>query len=135
MVFYFGKYDVTGHVIFEYIYAVWITPDTGNVVFEDVYEDQYSLYAEADDHSSYGAVILITSDTTEQDIFLQRVAVKYTWTVEPTAVEDVYNIQLESTFETYVSLTFYNFVLYNPCTDLMLWLVPVKFSFEYHRQK
>ncbi|XP_053379664.1 uncharacterized protein LOC128548542 isoform X2 [Mercenaria mercenaria] len=78
--------------------------ETGYVIFEDIYEDQYTLYAEADDHSTYGAVILITSDSTEQDIFLPRIAVKYTWTVEPTTVEDVYIIELESTFETYVPM-------------------------------
>lgn len=75
---------------------------SGFVTFEDVFEDQYSLYAEAEGHSSYSAVILVTSEKTDEDIFLQRVAVKYTWTVTPTTVEDKYVITLESTFETHV---------------------------------
>ncbi|WAR19895.1 hypothetical protein MAR_001733 [Mya arenaria] len=74
------------------------------VVFEDIYEDVYTLRAEAEDHASYSEVILASANKTQLDIFLQRIAVKYTWSVEPTTVQDVYIIQLESTFETYVPM-------------------------------
>ena len=79
---------------------------TGYVIFENITEDQYTLYASADGHSTYSAIILANPDKPTQDIFLQRVAVKYTWTVTPTTIKDVYIITMESTFETFVSLFF-----------------------------
>ena len=75
----------------------------GYVTFENITEDQYSLYARADGHSSYSAIIIAKPEESTKDIFLQRVAVKYTWTVTPTAIEDKYIITLDSTFETFVS--------------------------------
>ena len=76
----------------------------GKVIFEDIYEDKYTLYATAAGHSSYSAVILVSPDNTVREIFLQRTTVTYTWTVTPTTVTDVYEITLDSTFETFVSL-------------------------------
>ena len=73
-------------------------------MFEDIHEDQYTLHVQADAHSSYSAVILTSTDKPNIEAFLQRVAVKYTWTVTPTQVEDVYVITLDSTFETFVSI-------------------------------
>ena len=85
--------------------------NAGYVMFEDITEDQYTLYARADGHSSYSAVIIANPAEITRDIFLQRVAVKYTWTVTPTTIEDKYIITLDSTFETYVSVTFYFYSL------------------------
>ena len=79
---------------------------TGLVTFTDVTEDQYTLHAQADDHTSYSAVIIASPDEATISVFLQRIAVKYTWTVTPTDVQDTYVITLDSTFETYVSLVF-----------------------------
>ena len=73
------------------------------MTFEDLYEDRYTLYARADSHSSYSAVIFASPDNPIRDIFLQRIAVTYTWTVTPTTVVDKYKITLDSTFETFVS--------------------------------
>lgn len=72
-------------------------------MFEDIHEDQYTLYAQAGGHSSYSAVIIVSPDSDIQEVFLQRIAVKYRWTVTPTTVQDKYVITLESTFETHVS--------------------------------
>ena len=84
-------------IIFCYLYI------SGYVTFEDLYEDRYTLYARADSHSSYSAVISASPDNPIRDIFLQRIAVTYTWTVTPTTVVDKYEITLDSTFETFVS--------------------------------
>ncbi|KAH3711735.1 hypothetical protein DPMN_071408 [Dreissena polymorpha] len=86
----------------QYAQTLYSTNETGYVVFENLYEDRYTLRAEADGHSSYSAVIIASSSETQRDIFLQRIAVKYTWTVTPTTFQDKYIIQLESTFETNV---------------------------------
>ncbi|VDI20120.1 Hypothetical predicted protein [Mytilus galloprovincialis] len=75
--------------------------DTGAVLFENIYEDKYNVYAKAEGHSTYSAIIIATPYTTVRDIFLQRTAVTYTWTVTPTTVEDKYKITLDSTFETF----------------------------------
>ena len=84
-------------IIFCYLYI------SGYVTFEDLHEDRYTLYARADSHSSYSAVIFASPDNPIRDIFLQRTAVTYTWTVTPTTVVDKYKITLDSTFETFVS--------------------------------
>ncbi|CAG2246400.1 unnamed protein product [Mytilus edulis] len=76
----------------------------GFVVFEDIHVDQYTLYAQAEGHSSYSAVIIASPDSDTQEMFLERIAVKYTWTVTPTTVPDKYVIALESTFETQVPM-------------------------------
>ncbi|VDI42819.1 deleted in malignant brain tumors 1 protein [Mytilus galloprovincialis] len=76
----------------------------GTILFENIYEDRYTVYAKAEGHSTYSAIIIATPYTTIRDIFLQRTAVTYTWTVTPTTVEDKYEITLDSTFETFVPM-------------------------------
>ncbi|VDI49478.1 Hypothetical predicted protein [Mytilus galloprovincialis] len=88
----------------QYSEKRYTTNETGFVVFEDIHEDQYTLYAQAEGHSSYSAVILASPDSDTQEVFLERIAVKYTWTVTPTTVQDKYVIALESTFETQVPM-------------------------------
>ncbi|XP_052073342.1 uncharacterized protein LOC127711354 isoform X2 [Mytilus californianus] len=78
--------------------------NTGAVLFENINEDKYTVYAKAEGHSTYSAIIIATPYTTSRDIFLQRTAVTYTWTVTPTTVEDKYEITLDSTFETFVPM-------------------------------
>ncbi|XP_046548307.1 uncharacterized protein LOC124258285 [Haliotis rubra] len=74
------------------------------VVFEDVDEDRYTLTATAPGHGSYWAVIIAKPSDPSITIFLQRVAVKYTWTVTPTTFQDKYIVTLDSTFETQVPM-------------------------------
>ncbi|XP_060567055.1 uncharacterized protein LOC132725880 [Ruditapes philippinarum] len=88
----------------EFLEARTTENETGVVIFENVYEDQYTIFVEAENHSSYGAVIFISPSKSHHEIFLPRIAVKYTWTVEATTFKDVYTIALESTFETYVPM-------------------------------
>ncbi|XP_048249484.1 uncharacterized protein LOC124117058 [Haliotis rufescens] len=77
---------------------------TDYVVFGEVHEDRYSLTATAPGHGSYSAVVIAKPSESSFTIFLQRVAVKYTWTVTPTTFEDKYIITLDSTFETQVPM-------------------------------
>ena len=91
----------------------------GSVTFTDITEDQYTLHAQAENHTSYSAVIIASPDETSIRVFLQRVSVTYTWTVTPTDVQDTYIITLDSTFETFVSntsSTFYAHVSSAICT-------------------
>ncbi|CAG2246407.1 unnamed protein product [Mytilus edulis] len=88
----------------QYSEKRYTTNETGFVMFEDIHEDQYTLYAQAGGHSSYSAVIIVSPDSDIQEVFLQRIAVKYRWTVTPTTVQDKYVITLESTFETHVPM-------------------------------
>ena len=81
-------------------------------MFIDVAEDRYTLRAEADDHQSYTAVIVTSPDEPTFTVFLERVAVKYTWTVTPTDVQDTYEITLDSTFETFVRVFVQNGIVY-----------------------
>ncbi|XP_046548308.1 uncharacterized protein LOC124258286 [Haliotis rubra] len=74
------------------------------VVFEDVHEDRYTLTATAPGHGSYSAVIIAKPSDPSITVFLQRVAVKYTWTVTPTTFQDKYIVTLDSTFETQVPM-------------------------------
>ena len=97
----------------QYAQTLYTTNETGYVVFENLYEDRYTLKAEADGHSSYSAVIIASASETRRYIFLQRIAVKYTWTVTPTTFQDKYIIQLESTFETNVMILMFQFRIYN----------------------
>ncbi|XP_048252814.1 uncharacterized protein LOC124134850 [Haliotis rufescens] len=80
------------------------TNQTEFVVFEDASEDRYSLTVSAPGHGSYSAVIIAKPSDSSFTIFLQRVAVKYSWTVTPTTFEDKYIVTLESTYETQVPM-------------------------------
>ncbi|KAL5014472.1 hypothetical protein ScPMuIL_008742 [Solemya velum] len=80
------------------------TNESGIVMFENIFEDQYTLYAKAPGHGTYSAVIVAKVSETSMRIFLARIAVTYSWTVTPTTIEDKYVITLESTFETHVPM-------------------------------
>ncbi|XP_048249483.1 uncharacterized protein LOC124117067 [Haliotis rufescens] len=80
------------------------TNQTEFVVFGDVHEDKYTLTATAPGHGSYSRVVIAKPSDASYTIFLQRVAVKYTWTVTRTTFEDKYTITLDSTFETQVPM-------------------------------
>ncbi|NEQ72661.1 MAG: hypothetical protein F6K23_06010, partial [Okeania sp. SIO2C9] len=81
------------------------TDETGMVNFDDLPEGFYTLEVKADDHSSFSETIQI--DAGENEIvnsFLSRETVKYTWNVTETEIEDVYDISVESVFETDVPI-------------------------------
>ena len=49
----------------------------GFVLFEDILESYYTLYASADDHAPEQRVILATPGAEIMTVFLERTAVKY----------------------------------------------------------
>ncbi len=60
----------------------------------------YDLRVEAPDHAPFAnTFVLLPGRTNEISAFLQRQTVRYTWTVEPIAIEDRYNITVETVFE------------------------------------
>ncbi len=93
-----------------------LDPYTGAVVFSeqdadgsfskaDLAEGYYTLRITADSHDTYQQNIYIGAGETEDvQAFLSRQTVKYTWTVTPTEIEDVYTISVQSTFETDVPI-------------------------------
>ncbi|KAI0216744.1 hypothetical protein LSAT2_031295 [Lamellibrachia satsuma] len=80
------------------------TNESGMAVFSDIREDYYSLYTSAPKHTGNTRVILATPSDNDVRVFLQRTAVTYSWVVKRVTFEDVYNITLETTFETHVPM-------------------------------
>ena len=77
----------------------------GRVVFTNLTEAYYFVTATADDHGPFRQTALVVAGgVTNVTAFLPREAVKYTFIVEPTTVEDRYTLRVESTFETQVPL-------------------------------
>ena len=75
----------------------------GAALLTNLTESYYDLTVRADRHSEYHATLLLAGGQTNIiDAFLQRQFVSYTWTVVPIEIEDRYEFQLETTFETHV---------------------------------
>ncbi len=75
----------------------------GEVTFPTVIEGVYRLEISAEQHNTTSwNVEVVPGVTTELERFISFQAVSYSWTVEPTEVEDVYDITIEATFETAV---------------------------------
>ena len=78
--------------------------DNGTVTFFNVFEDRYEMHVEAPDHISLRQVIITNIDDPIVTVFIQREAVRYTWTVTPVQVEDTYIVTVEADFETHVPI-------------------------------
>jgi len=77
--------------------------EDGLVTFEDLPEGYYKLCVTADNHDSYANNIMVDPGTTTRKIInLSVQAIKVSWTVEETEVEDVYDIVTTVTYETNV---------------------------------
>jgi hypothetical protein len=77
------------------------TDASGIFKVESVNEGTYILEVKADKHSSFEKTIDIDAGENEvASVFLSRQTVQYTWQVVPTEIEDRYEIQLKSVFET-----------------------------------
>ena len=91
-------------------------PFSGRVIFSErdadgvllktgLDEGYYNLRITADSHDIFQQNIYIGAGETEGiQAFLSRQTVKYTWTVTPTEIEDIYTISVQSTFETDVPI-------------------------------
>ncbi len=75
----------------------------GTTVFRDLPEGYYTVDVSAGKHDSFRTTIFVDGGETEKlEAFLSRQSITYTWTVVETEIEDVYEIVIESTFETSV---------------------------------
>jgi hypothetical protein len=79
------------------------TDAAGTVILTNLLEGRYEIEVSAPDHGAYrGTAHVIPGQTNEVTAFVPRELVKYTWTVEPTEVEDRTRIAVETTFEANV---------------------------------
>ena len=76
----------------------------GTVTLFDIFEDRYEMYVEAPDHLTLRQVIITSIDEPVLTVFIQREAVRYTWTVTPVQVQDTYTVTIEADFETQVPI-------------------------------
>jgi hypothetical protein len=68
-------------------------------------EGYYTVLVTATNHTDYrGTHLVAAGQTNAVHAFISRQAVRYTWTVEPTEIEDRYRITIETTFETKVPM-------------------------------
>jgi Ca2+-binding RTX toxin-like protein len=79
------------------------TDNTGLVNWADLAEGAYKLEVTATNHDTFRQTVQINAGSSAVvDSFLSRQTVRYTWNVTPTEIEDRYNIDIQSTFETNV---------------------------------
>ena len=83
--------------------AKGITGDDGLVTFDNLPEGYYKVSVTADNHDTYSNNIVVDPGTTTwKTVNLSVQAIKVSWSVEETEVEDVYDIVTTVTYETNV---------------------------------
>lgn len=90
------------------------TDETGYCTFADLPEGYYKLSVTADNHDSYtNNIVVDPGTTTKKTVNLSVEAIKVTWTVEETEVEDVYDIVTTVTYETNVPVPVVDLIVPN----------------------
>ncbi len=85
------------------VIATGTTDATGSITFASVPAGTYDLQVEASGHSTYEAAYTVIPGITNNDeVFISRQFVTYTWNVQQTTIQDTYQIQLQTTFLTNV---------------------------------
>ncbi|SEI40249.1 hypothetical protein SAMN05216327_101266 [Dyadobacter sp. SG02] len=85
------------------VYAEGYTGSDGVFTAENVPEGKHRITVEKDQHLPYSNVLEINPGrTVEHSAFLNYQAITFSWNVEPTAIQDQYEVTLESKFETNV---------------------------------
>jgi hypothetical protein len=80
-----------------------VTGIDGLVVFTNLTEAYYLVSANADRHRPFQQTVLVQAGAqTNLTAFLSRQAIRYSFFVEPTSINDSYSLSIESTFETQV---------------------------------
>jgi len=83
------------------VYAEGFTDSAGVFAAKGIPEGQHRIIVEKDKHLPYENTITIDpGDTVATAVFLDYQAVTFSWSVVPTAVQDKYDITLETHFET-----------------------------------
>lgn len=87
------------------VVATAVTDATGIVSFTGIAQGPYMLQVRALQHDTVRTPVQVTpGGLIQQEVFLHRQAVTYSWTVVPTEIQDHYTMVLESTFETDVPM-------------------------------
>lgn len=85
------------------VVASAITDSTGKVAFDSIPEGTYLLVVKSEKHSDYKETITVQAGKNlDKFVFVSYQAVTYTWNVVRTEIEDKYEINLETTYETNV---------------------------------
>ncbi len=80
-----------------------LTGQDGLFVTDPLPEGQYILTVTADKHDSYRSTVIVeASENNYQEVFVSFNAISYEWLVIPTEIEDKYDIELITKFETNV---------------------------------
>ncbi len=81
------------------VVATGVTDSTGAVTFTNVPAGPYDLQVQATGHSSYdNSYTVVPGITNNDEVFIQRQFVSYTWVVQQTTIQDPYQLQLQTTF-------------------------------------
>jgi RHS repeat-associated protein len=85
------------------IVATGVTDAAGAVTLSNVHAGPYVLQVQASGHSTYNnSYTVVPGITNNDEVFIQRQFVSYTWVVQQTTIQDTYQIKLQTTFETNV---------------------------------
>lgn len=77
----------------------------GRLALSRLPEGTYLLEIQSDQHGAYQAPIVIEGGIlNEARVLISREMVRYNWDVRPTEIPDVYQVQLQSTFQTGVPI-------------------------------
>ena len=99
-----AEVTLTGYYSHEVV-AHGYTDASGSFSVDSIAEGYYVLNVSADKHSGYKNNILIEAGVTKQmNVFLQYQGVSYGWMVEPTEIQDEYNITLNIEYEVDVPI-------------------------------
>ncbi len=83
--------------------AVLETGANGLANFTNLPEGWYRVDVNAFEHESFSGNYYVTAgQPNEQEIFISKQLVKYSWKVEEVDIQDVYEVKIETTFETNV---------------------------------
>ena len=87
------------------VIATTVTDATGFINLSNINEGFYNIEIKADKHDTFRQTIQLDAGETENiNAFLSRQTVQYIWNVNPTEIEDKYNITVQSVFETNVPI-------------------------------
>jgi CARDB/Carboxypeptidase regulatory-like domain len=83
------------------VVATGVTDASGGVTFSNVPAGPYDLQVTALGHATYeNAINVVPGITNENEVFIARQFVSYSWVVQQTTIQDQYQVQLQTTFET-----------------------------------
>ncbi|WMJ72965.1 CARDB domain-containing protein [Cytophagaceae bacterium ABcell3] len=87
------------------LYAEGYTDEHGIFEAFDIPEGRHRITVEKDKHLSYNNTVNINpGEVTNTSVFINYQAITFSWSVEPTAIQDEYDITLVAEFETHVPM-------------------------------